>query len=113
MSTITISPARKMGLKIHNLENLLDIEGSRGVSIPSIGYVEVNLKIPEINAYDDVLIMILNESRYGDIIPFAIGIIHIHAALKMITDDEWTQLGTAWKSAALPAYAARVAKGEL
>ena len=48
MSVITISQAKKMGLKIQNLDNSLDIEGGGGIVIPYIGYVEVNLQIPEI-----------------------------------------------------------------
>ena len=32
--------------------------------------------------------MVLNDSRYGDKVPFAIGKIHIHAALKEMTKDE-------------------------
>ena len=46
MSTITISQAKKMGLKIQNLDSLLDIEGGGGIAIPYVGYVEVNLQIP-------------------------------------------------------------------
>ena len=89
---------------------MLDIEGSGGLSVPC---VEVNLKIPKIQAYnEDVLMMVMNDSRYGDIIPFAIGTIHTHAALEVITDEEWAKLGTAWKIAALSAYAARAAKME-
>ena len=68
MSTITISQARKMKHKIKSLDKLLDIEGSGGISVPYIGYVEVNLKIPEIPAYDeDALMMVMNDSRYGDV----------------------------------------------
>ena len=37
MSTITISQAKKMGLKIQDLESLLDIEGGGGIAIPYIG----------------------------------------------------------------------------
>ena len=44
MSTITISQARKMGLKINSLDQVIDIEGSGRISVPYIGYVEVNLK---------------------------------------------------------------------
>ena len=89
MSTITISQAKKMGLKIQNLENMLDKKGSTGVSVSYIGYVEVNLKNPEIKAFEeDVLLMVMNDSRYGDIIPFVIGTIHTHAVLEVITDDE-------------------------
>ena len=82
MSTITISQARKMKLKIESFDKLLDIEGSGGVSVPYIGYVEVNLKIPELPAYDeDALMMVMNDSRYGDMVPFAFGTKCIHAAL--------------------------------
>ena len=78
-----------MKLKIESLDNLLHIEGSGGISIPYIGYVEVNLKIPEIPAYDeDALMMVMNDSRYGDMVPFAIGTKHIHAAQEMITEKE-------------------------
>ena len=89
MLTITISQAKKMGLKIQNLESLLDIEGGGGIAILYIGYVEVNLQIPEVRNYNkDALMMVMNDSRYGDKVPFAIGTIHIHAALKEMTKDE-------------------------
>ena len=68
-------------------------------------YVEVNnFKIPEIKAYNEyVLMVVMNDSRYGDIIPFVIGTFHTYAALEVITDNEWKNLSLAWKSAALPA----------
>ena len=56
-----------MGLKINSLDKLLDIEGSSGISVPYIGYGEVNLKIPKIKAYDEnALMMVMNDSKYGD-----------------------------------------------
>ena len=42
-----------MGLKIQDLESLLDIEGGGRIAIPYIGYVEVNLQIPEIRNYNE------------------------------------------------------------
>ena len=64
MSTITISQAKKLGLQIQELEGLLDIERGGGIAIPYIGYVEVNLKIPEIQAYnEDVLMMVMDCNR--------------------------------------------------
>ena len=102
-----------MNLEIHSLDNILDIEGSGGVSVLYIGYVEVKLKIPEVKAYnEDALIMVMNDSKNGDVIPFAIGTIHTHAALEVITDNEWKNLSLAWTSAALPAYASKAAKME-
>ena len=108
MSTITISQAKKMGLKIQDLESLLDIEGGGGIAIPYIGYVEVNLQIPEIRNYnEDALMMVMNDSRYGDKVPFAIGTIHIHTALKEMTKDEWDNMTLSWQSVALPACASK------
>ena len=102
MSTITISQAKKMGLKIQNLESLLDIEGGGGIAIPYIGYVEVNLQIPEIKNYnEDALMMVMNESRYGKRVPFGIGTIHIHTALKEMTKDERDNVTLSWWSASL------------
>ena len=113
MSTITISQARKMKLKIESLDKLLDIEGSGGVSVPYMGYVEVNLKIPEIPAYDeDALMMVTNDSRYGHMVPFAIRTKHIHAALEVITEKESAKLGESWRSVALPACAAKFCEME-
>ena len=108
MSTMTISQAKKIGLKIQNLESLLDIEGGGGIAIPYIGYVEVNLQIPEIKNYnEDALMMVINDSRYGKKVPFAIGTIHMHAALKEMTKDEWDNMTLSWQSVALPACASK------
>ena len=65
MSTITIIQAKKMGLKIQISDNLLDIEGSGGVTVAYIGYVEVNLQIPEIQAYNEDILMVMHDSMYG------------------------------------------------
>ena len=111
--TITISQAKKMGLEIQNLESLLDIEGGGGIAIPYIGYVEVNLQIPEIKNYnEDALMMVMNDSRYGKKVPFAIGTIHIHAALKAMTKDEWDNMTLSWQSVVLPACAFKLQGGE-
>ena len=104
MLTITISQAKKMGFKMQNLENMLDIEGGGGIAIPYIGYVEAQLQIPEIKNYkEDALMVVMNNSRYGDKIPFAISTIHIHAALEKMTKEEWKNMTQSWKSVALPA----------
>ena len=98
-----------MGLRIQNLDGLLDIEGGGGIAIPYIGYVEVNLQIPEIKNYnEDVLMLVMNDSRYGQKVPFAIGTIHIHAALDVMTEQEWETMTLSWWSVALPACASKV-----
>ena len=86
------------------MDSLLDIEGGGGIAIPYIGYVEVNLQIPEIKNYnEDALLMVMNDSKYGHKVPFAIGTTHIHAALKVMTEEEWDNITFPWQSVALPA----------
>ena len=70
--------------------------------------MEVNLQIPEIrNCNEDALMMVMNDSRYGKKVPFAIGTIHIHAALKEMTKDERDNMTLSWQSIALPACASK------
>ena len=102
MSTITISQAKKMGLKIQNLENMLDTEGGGGIAIPYICCVEVQLQIPEIKNYkENALMMVMNDSRYGEKVPFAIGTIHIPAALKKMTKRRMEKYDSILHSASL------------
>ena len=56
--------------------------------------------------------MVMNDSRYGDMVPFAIGTKHIYAALEMITEKEWAKLGKSLRSVALPACAAKFSEME-
>ena len=66
------------------------------------------MQIPEIKNYnEDALMMVMNDSRYGKKVPFAIGTIHIHAALKAMTKDEWDNMTLSWQSVALPACASK------
>ena len=85
---------KKLVLKIQNLENMLDIEGGGGIAILYIGYVEVQLQTPDIKNYkENDLMMVMNNSRYGDKIPFAIGTIHIYTHhIKEMTKDEWDNM---------------------
>ena len=47
--------------------------------------------------------MVMNDSRYGHKLPFAICTIHIHAASKAMAEDEWDNMTLSWQSVALPA----------
>ena len=66
ISTITIEFVKQLGLKIHQLDRILKFETTGGGDIPYMGYVEVNLKIPEIKALnEDVLILVIGDSTYA------------------------------------------------
>ena len=62
ISTITIEFIKQLGLKIHQLDRILKFETTGG-DIPCMGYVEINLKIPEIEAFnEDVLMLEIEDS---------------------------------------------------
>ena len=52
-------------LKPKQLQSILQIEGSGGLEVPYLGYVEVCLGIPEVKAFDqDVLLLIVPNSTH-------------------------------------------------
>ena len=66
ISTITIEFITQLGLEIHQLDRILKFETTGEGDIPYTGHVEVNLKIPEIKAFnEDVLILVIEDSAYG------------------------------------------------
>ena len=56
---------KKLNLELKQLQSILQIEGSWGVEVPYLGYVEVCLRIPEVQAFDqDVLLLIIPDSAH-------------------------------------------------
>ena len=59
ISTITIELVKQLGLKIHQLVRILKFETTGGGDIPYTGYVEVTIKISEIKAFNEDMIMLV------------------------------------------------------
>ena len=55
ISSITIEFVKQLELQIHQLDRILKFETTGGGDIPYMGYVEVNLKIPKIKAFNEDL----------------------------------------------------------
>ena len=51
VSQITVALATALKLKIHKLKTLIPMEGSGGIEVPYLGYVEATLQIPEVEAF--------------------------------------------------------------
>ena len=97
ISTITIEFVKQLGLKIHQLDRILKFETTGGGDIPYTGYVdvEVNLKIPEIKAFnEDVHMLVIDDSACNHPVPIQLGTLHIDRALDLISNTEITQLST-------------------
>ena len=51
LSAITLAWVKKLNLKPQQLWSVLQIEGSGGLEVPYLGYVEICLRIPEIKSF--------------------------------------------------------------
>ena len=59
----------------------MQIEGTGGLEVPYLGNVEVRLKIPEVEAFDqDVLLLIVPDSAHTQYTPITLGKLHIDMA---------------------------------
>ena len=97
ISAITKGMAKKMKLKVQKLQKLLRIEGTRGGKVPYKGYVEVLLEVPGVkNLSEYILMLVIEDSEYGERVPIQIGTLHIDMILEKATADELNKLGKAF-----------------
>ena len=76
----------------------MQIEGSGGVEVPYLGYVETHLKIPEIKAFDqDVLLLIIPNSAHTQCTPITLGTLHVDMAIRLATEKELKNLNKQWQ----------------
>ena len=105
LSGICQSLVEKLKLKIHKLDTLLDIEGTGGINVPYLGYVEAKLGIEEIQGMDeDCLFLVIPDSKYTERVPVSIGTLHIDRCLEVLRGDEVKNLSKIWERALFPRY---------
>ena len=98
ISSISDKFAKELNLKIKKLEILLDLQPTGGGQVPYDGYVEVRLQIPNVQAFDlDVLMLVIPESEYSKSIPVTIRTIHIDEIINLITDKELKLANRKWQ----------------
>ena len=71
---ISLVWVKKLNLRPQQLQSILEIEGSGGFDVPYLGYVETCLRILEIKAFDnDVLLLIIPDSAHTLCTPITLG----------------------------------------
>ena len=84
LSVISLAWVKKLNLKPQQLQSILQIEGSGGLDVPYLGYVETHLRIPEIKAFgNDILLLIVPDSAHTHHTPITLGTLHIDMAIKL------------------------------
>ena len=94
---ISLTWVKKLNLK-PQLQSILQIEGSGGLDVPYLGYVETCLRTPEIKAFDnDILLLIVPDSVHIRHTPITLGTLHIDMAIKLAVKKELESLNKQWK----------------
>ena len=97
ISQLTESLVKALDIKIQNLKEILPLEGAAGIKVPYLGYVEAQLEITSVDAFnEDCLFLVMPDHEYGHRVPVTIGTLHIDMIIEQVTKDELDQLGTAW-----------------
>ena len=76
----------------------MQIKGSGDLEVPYLGYVEAHLKIPEVKAFDqDVLLLIIPNSAHTQCTPITLGTLHIDKVIRLATERELKNLNKQWQ----------------
>ena len=63
-----------------------------------MGYVETNLKIPVIKAFnEDILMLVIENSEYAQWVPIQLQTLHIDRILDLVNEKEIWQLNMKWR----------------
>ena len=69
-TTIAHNFIRQLQLEVHYLNEVIQVEGTMGFMVPYLGYVEVNLQIPQLPQYGaTILMLVIPDSQYTYGIP--------------------------------------------
>ena len=100
VSNISARLCEELGLKIQPLGQLLELEGTGGVAIPYLRFVEVNLQILGIRRYnEDVLLLAIPTMAYSERVPVVVGSKIINKALGCMTLGELAKATATWQQA--------------
>ena len=100
VSSVSSQFCDDLALQNQPLGQLLEPEGKGGAAIPYLGFMEVNLQIPEIKNYNgDVLLLLIPTTTYFKMVPVMVGSKIIDRALSMMTKGELAKATTMWKQA--------------
>ena len=98
LSAISWTWVKTLKLEPRQLQSILQIEDSGGLEVLYLGYMEAYLRIPEVKAFDqDVLLLIIPDSAHIKDTPITLGTLHIDMAIKLAIEDELKTLNKQWQ----------------
>ena len=98
MSCVNKWLVEKLQLPVRSLQTVLNIEGTGGIRVPYYGIVECRLGLPELTGFQkDVLMLVIDDSPYGQRVPVQLGTLHIDMILKAAEQNPTVQLRDSWE----------------
>ena len=77
-------------------------KGLGRVKVGYLGYTKFTLEIPEVKGFkEDVLLLVVNDTEYGDKVPVLLGTLHIDMVLEKVMLEELRQLPAVWRRGAV------------
>ena len=84
--SILLAWVKRLKFNQWQLHSVLQIKGSGSSEVPYLGYVEACLRIPDIKACDnDVLLLIVPDSAHTKHTPITLGTLYIDMAINLTT----------------------------
>ena len=103
LSGISLRLAKTLGLKIYQLDTLLDIEGFGGNDVPYLGYVKARLQVKGISGMDeDSLFLVVPNSNYTKRVPISIGTVSYREMFTIVKRGRILGLTHPWEIAIFP-----------
>ena len=97
VSRISSQFCRDLVLQIQPLGQLLEQEETGGSTIPYLGFLEANLKIPGIKTYnEDVLLLVIPSTNYSETVPVVVGSKIMDRAMSLMTKGELAKASSFW-----------------
>ena len=59
ITTIVYHFIRQLQVEVHDLKKVIRVEGTGGFTVPYLGYIEVNLQIPQFPQYEEPNLMLV------------------------------------------------------
>ena len=97
LPSISLAWVKKLKLNLQQLHSMLQIEGSGGLEVPCLGYMETHLRVPEVKSFDtDVLLLRVPDSAHTTQTPIILGTLHIDMVINLVTKTELENLNKQW-----------------
>ena len=99
ITMITCSFVRQLQLNVHDFNEVTQVDGTWGLTVPYLGYVEINLRIPQFPQYEETFLMlVILDSWYMYGIQIEIGTWVIWKVMWMVNEQNFNKLMEAWRN---------------